>query len=320
MNASDILNRLTTHKLSQEAAVKFYIHQDSKTGEKVNWCGSWLHLREWTNSEESRLINANFCKRTLLCRACAARRAGKLTEAYLPKVEQVLKGDETLIPAMMTLTVKNGPDLEERVEHLRDSWTRMITARRLHSCKPDRNPAVEFCKAEGWVKSLEITKGKDGWHPHLHVFCLLRNYVSHPELSSEWERFTGDSKIVGITKCKGGILPGLIEVLKYSTKFAELEPADSWEIHSKLFGSRFTDNGGCLRGIKSGPLEEDDISQMEGPYRDFIASWVSSKSQAGYVLREAETVLEAVPDGFVSVLRTKGTDGVRPEVFTVART
>lgn len=242
----------------------------------VEGCGSWLHFREWYQSGDTRLMNANFCKRHLLCQACAVRRAGKMNEAYLPKVEQVSEAHGSrLIPAMVTLTVKNGPNLEERVDHLKKAWSKMIAARRRFMSNPERHPSVEWAKTVGSLRALEVTRSKSGeWHPHLHVFVLLSRYIQQRKLSEEWEAWTGDSKVVGVTKCKKGISSGLREVLKYSCKFSSMSPADTYHVHSTLRGSRLIDPQGVLRGVQIPDIDSDDIEGLEGPYRDFIASWV----------------------------------------------
>ena len=107
MNASDVLNRLISHRKSQTALVEHLLQEDEKLGQRVRYCGSWLHLREWIESGESRIRNANFCKQFLLCRSCAARRAGKLVTAYEAKVNTLTAAQASLIPAMVTLTIKN---------------------------------------------------------------------------------------------------------------------------------------------------------------------------------------------------------------------
>lgn len=299
MTASDVLNRLTEHRTRQAPLVSYVEPRDTVMGNKLRHCGSWLHLREWLQSGESRVMNANFCKATLLCRSCAARRAGKLIEGYGPKVEALTAQRPSLVPAMVTLTVKNGEDLKERYEHLKASWKRMTAAQRKADSNPVKNTPIEWNKVQGAVRSIEITRGKGGWHPHIHAYCLLDQYINPFHLSAEWERFTGDSYVVDVRECKNGILPALCEVLKYTTKFSELDPSESWEIHSKLAGSRFIDPSGILRGVKTGDLDSDDISGLEGPYRDFIATWLGN----GYRLREADTLPVSTSNGAVMVVK-----------------
>lgn len=255
----------------------------------LSGCGTWLHFREWLESGETRLRNANFCKNHLICRACAARRAGKLVEAYMRKVAEVQRLHPDLIPAHVTITVKNGPDLKERVDHLKKAWQRMLARRRSHLHKPERYGPVEWCKVAGSVRSLEVTAGAEGWHPHFHAFVLLKEYIDHEQLCEEWRELTGDSFIVGVSLCRDGVLPGLIEVLKYATKFSELKPAQAWHVFQCLRGSRSVDPQGVLRGVMEPNIDQDTVDGLSGPYRDFIAIW--SNWKRGYNLHGIEDLL-----------------------------
>lgn len=293
MNASDIINRLTDVRRSQGHVVNYVATQDAKAGSRLRWCGSWLHIRDWIHSGESRLRNANFCKQHLLCRSCAARRAAKMVGAYLAKLETLTASDPTLIPVMITLTVKNGGDLVERMAHLKKGWSSMMAACRKAKSASCRHSALEMNKVVGCIRSIEVTKGKDGWHPHMHIYALVRSYLSPFHLSAEWERFTGDSYIVHLTKCKSGLLPGLIEVLKYATKFSEMAPEDSWFIHNSLLGQRFIDASGILRGVQVPDIDMDDSSGLTGPYVDFIARWLGD----GYTLRQADSMPVSLSGG-----------------------
>ena len=77
-------------------------------------CGNYLHFREYFTVGKVRLHNATFCKQHLICPLCAIRRGAKALGAYLARW-QVIQGERPdLRPYLLTLTVKNGDDLEER--------------------------------------------------------------------------------------------------------------------------------------------------------------------------------------------------------------
>lgn len=284
MNASDILKRITKAKKSQVSLLRYIEEQDDSLGLKIRWCGSWLYFREWIKSGESRLMNANFCKKHLLCKACAVRRAAKLYEAYLPKIQSVVDQHQgKLVPAMITLTTKNGPDLIERLHHFKSAWSSMLAAKRKASKGSDRHTPIEWNKVLGSLRAIEVTVSKNQeWHVHAHIFVLLTDYIDQPSLSSQWERFTGDSYVVDVRKCRNGIEPGLLEVLKYSCKFSSMTNPQVYEVHSKFRGTRLVDPQGLFRGVPEPDIDSDDSSDMTGPYRDFIARWVAS--QRGYTL------------------------------------
>lgn len=275
MEASELLNRITKAKRSQYRLRNYVRKKEPILGAQIEGCGSWLHFREWIEESETRLINANFCKRHLLCQACAVRRAGRMNEAYLPKVEQVTSQRKGLISAMITLTVKNGPNLRERVKHLNDSYKRMTAASRKAASAKERHNSIEWNKVVGSIRATEVTMSKDGeWHPHYHLFVLLDQYVSHPKFSAEWLRFTGDSKIVGIVQCRNGFSGGLREVLKYSCKFSSMNAPQMYEVYSTLKGKRLIDPQGILRGVREPNIDQDSTEGLKGPYHDFVASWI----------------------------------------------
>jgi hypothetical protein len=302
MNTCDVINRLTNHRRSQAAVVDLLKREEPDVGDLVEGCGSWLHIREWITSGETRIRNANFCQKFLLCRSCAARRAGKLVAAYAEKVTAVTASQPDLIPAMITLTVKNGPDLAERLDHLKDSWRRMLAAKRKGKAAKERHSLIEWNKVAGSIRAIEVTNKTKGWHPHIHVFALLTSYVDQKALSEEWRNFTGDSFVVGVTKCDNGIVPGLIETLKYASKLTELSPAQVIHVWRTAKGSRFTDPQGILRGVPEPDIRQDDDAGCDGPYRDFLALWCRSK--AGYAIRplSPEVPLPSPPEAFQRAL------------------
>lgn len=280
MQASELLNRITKAKRSQTRLLSHVLSEDPALGEKVKWCGGWLHFREWIESQETRLMNANFCKKHLLCQACAVRRAAKMNEAYTPKIEAIAAQYPHLVPAMITLTVKNGPDLAERISHCKASWSRMLEAKRKAASKSERHLPIEWNKVVGSLRALEITMGKDDqWHVHMHVFVLLTAYVNKFQMSEEWLRFSGDSSITDVRKCRGGIHVGLLEVLKYACKFSSMTPEQTLEVHQTCTGHRLIDPQGILRGVPEPDIDSDSIEGLTGPYRDFIAKWLQKHSR-----------------------------------------
>jgi hypothetical protein len=297
MNASDILNRITKFRRSQTDFVRFLIGRDELLGQKVRGCGSFLHMREWVKHEVSHLINANFCKKHLLCPACAWRRSLKLVARYTQKAEAIQKERPELIPMMITLGVVNGPDLAERVGHLKACWKAMGAAARKAASKTGckhGNALIEMNKLAGSIRAIEITNKGKGWHAHMHIFALATDYIDREKLSAEWERFTGDSFIVDVRKCKNGIIAGMCEVLKYALKPGELSNEQVLHVHETLGGSRLLDPAGILRGVLEGDIDQDDLPELDGPTRDLIACWLWGEQK--FHLRELSPVATFTQD------------------------
>lgn len=258
----------------------------AKTLERLEGCGSALLLREWIEHEgQITLTKANFCKSHMLCRACAARRAGKTIAKHSQTIRHCLDLQPNLIPALVTLTVKNGPDLRERFEHLANSW-REMTSHAAHAKNPnDFRDRIEWNKVQGFVRATEVTNKGNGWHPHFHILCLLDKYIDVHKLSSEWFEFTGDSMVVDVRKVyskenepeddREQLDPlgrACLEAFKYSVKFGDLTGQQIAEVWHTLSGRRFISSGGLLLGLK---LEEElTDADLTGRYREFWGLWM----------------------------------------------
>lgn len=257
---------------------------------KLQFCGSWIYLREFLNTGEAKIMNALLCKLPFLCEVCAVRRQAKYFAATIPKVDQVTTERPELIPVMITRTIKSGPDLQRQADHFRNSREKMRKQVNRGNTKSCRNRAtLEMAKVVGQVRSFEVkrpTGNEDHWHFHEHIFALITDYIDVQKLQNEWLEVTGDSFIVDVRKihAKEGVEDSdpigsaLAEVLKYPLKFAGLAPCDAWHAHQILGGSRMTEYLGALRGVTTGELETDNpLEDESGPYRDFIANWIEER-------------------------------------------
>lgn len=213
-------------------------------------CGNYLHFREYFTVGKVRLHNATFCKQHLICPLCAIRRGAKALGAYLARWQVIQEERPELRPYLLTLTVKNGDDLEERQKHLTQSLRKLMTHRRNFNAGVPRAPWTELCKAQGGVYTLELTNKGNGWHPHCHMIVLAASAPSQSDLSAEWYRITGDSMIVDCRPITGDPSEGFMEVFKYAVKFSDLSLADNWEAAQVLKGKRLLNSFGVFRGVE----------------------------------------------------------------------
>ena len=288
MNASDILNRITEHRRRQRDFVRWLLTKNDLLGQKVRGCGSFLHLREWLQHDQSRLINANFCKKHLLCPTCAWRRATKLVARYTKKAEILAKAHPELIPCMITFGPRNGEDLAVQLELLKDILKRMGATARKAASKTGvmgGHSLIEWNKIAGSLTALEVTNKGKGWHVHCHTFALLSAYIDREALSGELGRFSGGScTIVDVRACKNGIIAGMCEVVKYALKPGELTHEQTLFVFEQFKGTRMINARGLLRGDQEGDIDEDDLPDLDGPTRDMIACWLWSSEK--FHLRE----------------------------------
>ena len=86
----------------------------------------------------------------------------------------------------------------------------------------------QFCKIDGAFYTTEYTYNEKTkqWHPHIHIFALLNQWIDQEELAETWHDITLDSYIVDIRRVKKtkehGYAKGVAEVCKYALKFSDL--------------------------------------------------------------------------------------------------
>lgn len=283
-------------------------------------CGNYLVFHQYHTVGQVRLAKASFCKNHLMCQLCAIRRGAKQVQGYLGKYEQVVAKNTVLRPYMLTLTVKNGDSLPERFDHLQNSVRKLLQRRRDFVSKGLGK--TQLGKSDGGVFSYELTKSKSGWHPHCHMVVMLdpENPIDFPfdtrpqkygkeawsklspqdkknekalwqkwgadasnsALAKEWEKITGDSKIVDLRPIEGDPAQGFVEVFKYALKFSDLKPKENIEAYSYLKGKRLTGSFGCFWGVKIPEKMTDDLLQ-DLPYIELFYKY----TKAGYSLQSA---------------------------------
>ena len=287
LNTTELIKDLAKVKRKQAPLWEHMNTVKHRYYSQVRGCGTYLELREWLDHDgQCTVQTANFCRKSVICNMCAIRRSAKLCKAYESKILQVLSTPEHchLKPVMLTITVKNGEDCRDTFLHIKNSFRKLQRKATNWKNRMNRDSLIkpEFAKVLGGVYAYEIKTGKGGkWHPHLHMFALIEDWIDQEKLSQEWLELTGDSFVVGVTACKNGILKGLIEVLKYTTKFSEMKPADILTIEETVRGTTLTSPVGILRGVKVEELDHDE--QLDGDFIDYIAHFLYSKN--GYRLK-----------------------------------
>lgn len=249
-------------------------------------CGNYLLFKNYYSIGETKLSRVHSCQVHLLCPFCAAVRASKSSQRYQERVEHVLAQNKRLKPVFITLTVKNGSDLIERHEHLKNALKTFLERRR-DSLKKKRG-YCEFSKLEGAVYSYELTRNKKTgeWHPHVHMFALANEWIDRDALINEWQSVTGDSHIVDVRRVKKdkelGYGKAFAEVFKYCLKFSDLSLGDTWEGFKALRGQRLTAAFGSLWGVKIPEGAEDEqLTRDDLPYLELLYRF---KNNAGYDL------------------------------------
>lgn len=278
-----------THKRTSRAiaASLYRIYQEhprknqwaKKRSDRIQQCSNYLQFGDYANTETGevtrRLVAAQFC-RDRLCPMCAWRKSlvmyGQISQ-IMDWVDAETEGDA--VPLFLTLTVRNcaGDELDQTVELLLKSWSRMMTSR------GRRRP---WKVALGWFRALEITynKTENTWHPHIHAIVLVPKsyfkdpdkYIDQPGWIAEWRWALGVDydPSVDIRTVKGDRAKAVAEVAKYTVKpgdWLDLDDADGTDRRVELLakvlkGRRLTALGGIMKTAKAA-LKLEDVEQAD---------------------------------------------------------
>lgn len=256
-------------------------HGEPKLSRRMYRCAAFLHFREWLeHGGKTTLHQGHFCQVALMCPVCAIRRGGKMLRRYVERAAFLARTHDLYL---VTLTVKNGPDLHERYLHLK------------HGIKRMRQRAAkgygEFARASGALWSVEFTNSATGWHPHAHMVWAMPKgaepvrYGRGSQLSQDWQAITGDSHIVHAERINAddqkSLVDAFCEVLKYALKFSGLSLEDNLYAYRQLKGQRLISSCGVWWGLdlpEDAKLEDDPL---DGPYIEHVYRFAGS---AGYLL------------------------------------
>ena len=142
----------------------------------------------------------------------------------------------------------------------------------------------EFCKVQGAMYSYENTFNEKTveWHPHIHMFALLDQWIDQQEFSEYWHSITGDSMVVDVRRAKKekgqGYSKAAAEVCKYALKFGDLSVEKTWEAFKVLKGKRLTGSFGLLWGVKIPDTMTDDMPEGDLPYLEMLYKFVYGKN------------------------------------------
>ena len=245
-------------------------------------CGNYLLFHQYYTVGKVRLAAVKSCKKHLLCPLCAIRRGAKALKAYLDRLQVIQADRGALRPYLVTFTIKNGDDLDERFAHLHSAIKRLHERRRSYRKGLRGAPWTESARAEGAVWTYEVTNRGNGWHPHAHAIWLCESEPDQQSLSREWHAITGDSMILDVRPITGNVADGFAEVFKYAMKFSELDLAQNVHAYQALRGRRLVGSFGCFRGVQV-PEELTDELLEDLPYIRLLYTF---RDGAGYELRE----------------------------------
>lgn len=255
------------HKRVAETVSKLYSKTQFKSyGTRIERCARWLEfalVAAETGEIDFRLFTAWFC-RVRHCPICQSRRALMWRARVLKTIPKIVQNYPKARYIHLTLTVRNSPvtELRETIKLMNNAWSKLTHRKNF--------PAI------GFVKSLEVTRGKDNSaHPHFHCFLMVspsyftgRQYLSKDKWIELWQSCLGvnykPSIDVQVVKPRQGVdvgeveglIWGICETLKYTVKEADLVADPEWlgELTRQMHKLRAVSVGGVLKDY----LSEDD--------------------------------------------------------------
>lgn len=195
-------------------------------------------------------------------RARAVRLVGEMETALRPLIEK----HPSHRWLFLTLTVRNCPihELRDTLQQMGKAWKRFIKRK-------------EFGIVNGWLRSTEVTQGKNGHdlaHPHFHALLLVppsyfgQGYIKHEKWISLWQEaarldYAPSVHIKPVKILHGGLLE-VIKTAAYSVKAEEIEAAPAWfvEYHRQTHKLRFFATGGMVKEYLT--IDEEPADDIAG--------------------------------------------------------
>jgi hypothetical protein len=122
------------------------------------------------------------CDSPWACPVCAPTLADRRGEALARTLEQFHEMGFTIVHAVLTVRHTKGEALADVFNALADAWRRMGKSR---AFRP-------YWEGLGYARAVEVTFGKNGWHPHAHVALVIPPERDVYELEEAlWEAWSG---------------------------------------------------------------------------------------------------------------------------------
>lgn len=259
--------------------------------ERINNCSRWLDFH--ISDSCIKLSKAFFC-RVRFCPICQWRRTMMWKARALGAIPKLLEDYPTSKWLFLTLTVKN-----VNISDLRESVKKMNAGFNNLRRRKDW-PGL------GYIKSLEVTKGNDGYmraHPHIHILIMVKasyynseNYITQAIWRYMWAECMGldYAPQVHIEAIKGNVEKGIKETIKYEAKPQDfIKQGYEWldAMTQQTKKTRRIEVGGLLKKYfkeeddKEDLIHEAEDSNSEGESNGALRfGW--SREAGGYYLNQ----------------------------------
>lgn len=165
---------------SAEEAKAYWIQRGSRMAE----CANRIEYTYCLECGSMHIAKTNLC-RDRLCPVCSWRLSLQRIGEMMHALEWLYARDKAINGAMLTLTMRNVEIgcLNDAITSLLDGWSKLRKRRAFQRW------------VIGYARSLEITRGNNTWHPHLHILLLFRpeydKQISQKDFASMWRECLG---------------------------------------------------------------------------------------------------------------------------------
>lgn len=245
-------------------------------GRRMASCSTVLgfaHQADQQTGEISyKLRSAMFCH-VRHCPVCQWRRSLRNTARFFSAIPTLAERFPTHRWLFLTLTVKNCKydELRDTIKAMNAAWKRLIERK--------------DWPAEGWLRSVEVTRNADDHtaHPHFHALLMVpasyfsRGYVKHEEWVKRWrDALRADYEPVldvrAVKSKQDGqtLQAAVVETLKYATKAEDslTDPEWLYVITEQLHKLRFLASGGVLKGVLKEDFSDKEMIAGDEPMED----------------------------------------------------
>ena len=254
------------HRSNTDKATGYYRNTEfSQYATRMTFCSELLDFKlvpdQSAGELKLKLSSARFC-RVRHCPVCQWRRSLMWKAKAYKILPNVVRDYPKYRWLFLTLTQRNCPitELKAELSLMGKAWQRLSQRKRF--------PAV------GWIRSTEVTRGKDGSaHPHFHCLLLVPSnyfsgtgYIKQDEWCKLWQKSlkVDYQPILDVQAIKQGEQPMQLvpELLKYCVKESDLVGDRSWflELTRQMYRVRCVATGGVLKDyLKTLEEEPEDL-------------------------------------------------------------
>lgn len=241
------------HRHESDRVAKHYLGSEFQSyADRIHACSQRLDFRlvpDASGTYKLKLAAAFFCH-CRHCVVCTWRKSLRQKARAYEILPRIIKDYPTARFLFVTLTVKNCA-----ITELRDTLTWMNKGFA-------RLTQVKMWTALGYIKTTEVTRGRDGQsaHPHFHTLLMVKssyfggNYINQREWVAMWRKAArldyNPVLDVQALKPKDSLVALLAEVIKYQCKPSTLVYSDKeWflELTRQLHNTKTIAIGGVFR-------------------------------------------------------------------------